>query len=367
MRDISSLELKIISKELAPFINGSRVRKLYFLGEESFRITFYKDNKTLHLYIKLLKTINSTNYTEGAEEPNGFVMGLRKRLENRIVNSIEQKGSDRILQISIGKEHFLLIFEMLAKGNVILLDEFMKIELSFKALEFSDRIIKTGHEYKYPKGDSLSLEEASVKINDILDEMGSDKIISVLSRKINLGPLYIEDILNRSGVDPKSKTISEVDKTKISKELSLLSKRLIEEKPRIYLKSDAIFDYAVCEIIKYKDLESKGFETLNEMLDFIYLKERSLITDAGKAERIKESHLNIEKQEKLAVSLLQYSKENAAIGKKIFENMNIINGAIAYIQKNKRATLDELKANFPELNIKRLDLKSKTFTITLDD
>lgn len=367
MRDISSLELRIISKELSSFITGSRVRKLYFLGEDSFRITFYKDGKTLHMYIKLLKTINSTNYTEGAEEPNGFVMGLRKRLENRIVNSIEQKGSDRILQINIGKEHFLLIFEMLAKGNVVLLDEFMAIELSYKSLEFSDRIIKPGHEYKYPKGDSLSLEEAVVKIKDILDETGSDKIISVLSRKINLGPLYIEDILNRSGVDPKAKSINESDKIKISTELGLFLERLKTEKSRIYLKDGLIFDYAVCEIIKYKDLENKSFETLNEALDFIYLKERSVITDNGKAERIKELRINIEKQEKLAVSLLEDSKTNAAAGKKIFENMNIINEAIQYVQKNKRTTLDELKAKFPELDIKKIDLKSKVFTITIVD
>ena len=112
---------------------------------------------------------------------------------------------------------------------------------------------------------------------------------------------------------------------------------------------------------------SKNFETLNEALDFIYLKERSVITDNGKAERIKELRINIEKQEKLAVSLLEDSKTNAAAGKKIFENMNIINEAIQYVQKNKRTTLDELKAKFPELDIKKIDLKSKVFTITIVD
>ncbi len=367
MRDISSLELSIVTKELSKFITGSRVRKIYYLGEDSFRITFYNESKTLHLFIKLLKTINETNYSESAEEPNGFVMGLRKRLENRIVNSIEQKGSDRILQISIGKEHMLLIIEMFAKGNIILLDEFGKIELVYKSLEFSDRIIKTKNDYKYPRGDSISLYESPNKINEILEKAGTDKIITLLSRSINIGPLYIEDILNRAKVDPKSKKISESDKIKISSELLLLIKRLEIEKPKVYFNNGSLEDYALCEILKYRELQSKQFNTLNETLDFVYLTERSVIKDSGKSERLKEVMLNIQKQEKLAISLLESSKLDAATGKKIFENMNMINQAIVYIQKNKRATLDELKLNFPELNIKKIDLKSKNFTITLDD
>ncbi len=367
MRDISSLEIGVIAKELKGFITGSRVRKIYYLGEDSFRITFYSESRTMHLYIKLLKTINETNFTEGAEEPNGFVMGLRKRLENRMVNSIEQKGFDRILQISIGKEHFLLIIEMLAKGNMLLLDEFGKIELTYKSLEFSDRTLKPGYEYKYPKGDSIPLEEASEKLDEIFLDGGANKIISTLSKKINLGPLYIEDILNRSGVDPKAKTINEAEKSVLSKELLSFKERLKLEKPRVYLKNNIIEDYAVCSILKYESSESKEFRTLNELLDFLYLSERSVINDNGKRERLKEAKINIEKQEKLSQSLAEESKLYSIKGKKIMENMNLLNEAIFYLQKNRRATIEELKALFPDLNITGLNLKSKTFTIKLED
>ncbi|MGC8479077.1 MAG: NFACT family protein [Candidatus Micrarchaeia archaeon] len=367
MRDISSIEINLIVKELSPFIQGSRIRKIYFLGGDSFRITFYKDNDTLHLYIKLLKTINKTNFSESGDEPNNFVMGLRKRIENRIVNSIEQKNSDRICIIDIGKEHFLFVIEMLGKGNIILVDENNKIELSYKALEFSDRIIKKGNEYKLPKNDSLSFEEAIKNLSIILEKSGSEKIISILSKNFNIGPLYIEDILKRADVDPKKIKITESEKEAIEKEIIKFSKVIEEPKPTLYLENNVPLNYAICEIKKYENLEKKIFNTLNELLDYLYLSDRSYIKDNKKQQMLEELKANIEKQDVLYKKLTEDSKRYSKIGNTIFERLNILNDAIFYMRENKKTTLEELKKRFPELNIKKLDLKDKKFIIEIDE
>ena len=38
MRDISSIEIGIIVKELNNFIAGSRIKKIYYLGQDSFSL-----------------------------------------------------------------------------------------------------------------------------------------------------------------------------------------------------------------------------------------------------------------------------------------------------------------------------------------
>ncbi len=367
MRDISAIELNVLVKELSDFITKSRIKKIYFLGQDSFRIAFYKENKTIHLYIKLLKTINETKFSETADEPNNFVMSLRKRLENRIVNSISQINHDRILQFSVGKEKYLLTIEMLGKGNIILVNETNNIELCYKSLDFSDRIIRPNNPYILPKGDSISLEEAISSGTSILSNENNEKAISVLSKSVNLGPLYTEDILKRAKVDPKSTSLSEKDKESIVKELKLFSERLSNEKPLVYLENEKITNYSLCEILKYNDLEKKEFESISEALDFIYFSERSYIKDDSKQQKINEIKINISKQEHLSVSLLEDSKKYSEIGKILMEKMYQVNQAIIFLKENKRVEIEEFKRKFPEIKITKLDLKNKTFTIEIDE
>lgn len=367
MRDISSIELTALVKELTDFITKSRIKKIYFLGEDSFRLAFYKENKTIHLYIKLLKTINETKFSETADEPNGFVMGLRKRLENRIINSISQINHDRIIQLSIGKEKYLLIIEMLGKGNIILVDEKNNIELCYKSLDFSDRIIRPNNQYILPKGDSISLDEAVTSGISIFSKESDEKAISRLSKSVNLGPLYSEDILKRAKVDPKNTSLSEKDKHSIITELKSFSERLTLEKPRVYFENEKIINYSLSEILKYSDLEKKEFDNLSEALDFIYVSERSYIKDDSKKQKINEIKINISKQETLAASLLKDSKEYAQIGKILMEKMYQVNQAVIFLKENKRVEIEEFKRKFPEIKITKLDLKNKTFTIEVDE
>lgn len=367
MRDISAIEINVLVKELNPFITKSRIKKIYFLGEDSFRIAFYKENKTIHLYIKLLKTINETKFSETADEPNNFVMGLRKRLENRIVNSISQINYDRILQFSVGKEKYLLTIEMLGKGNIILVNETNNIEICYKSLDFSDRTIRPNNIYILPKNDSHSLEEAIALGTSIFSIEDTEKAVSRLSKSVNLGPLYVEDILKRANIDPKNNSLSEKDKQAIINQLKLFSERLKNEKPCVYFENGKVINYSLCEILKYSGLEKKEFEGISEALDYIYFSERSYIKDDSKQQKINELKINISKQEHLAVSLFEDSKKYSKIGKILMERMYQINEAINFLNENKRITLEEFKRKFPEIKITKLDLKNKTFTIEIDD
>jgi len=369
MRDISAIEIGVAARELKETMLGSRLRKFYDLGDGAFKLSLYKQGAATLLYVKLLKTINATQYTEPADQATPFAMGMRKRLENAVIDAVYQKNADRILVFEINHGEFLLILEMFGKGNIILIDKELKIELCYKKISQKDRAINAGLKYVFPQQTSSDLLELGEKqIAEIVKEVTIEKnVMSSLSSKFGIGPLYLEDIIIRSGIDPKAKELTEANKSSLVSQLSLLKERLQIEKPRIYMEAEKPKEYAVCSIKKYEALEVKEFDTFSAMLDYLYLGERTEIQDPRKASHLKELNLNIEKQTELTESLAKDSEQFALYGHALLRMMNQINALTTYLNSNRRATLKEVTENFPALKIKELDLKNKIVKIQIDE
>ena len=369
MRDITALEISAVVTELKGSIEGAWLKKFYDLGDEAFKFAFHKDGVTSILYIKLRQTMNLTKYTEKAEEAMGFSMGMRKRLENQMLGKVEQVANDRIVAFDFARGAYRLIVEMFGKGNMILTNGDGVVEVCYRRIDQKERIVKSGIKYVPPHdNETLPVEKitkstAASLVNGMTIEKGA---ISSLALKLNLGPVYLEDLLLRSGIEPKEPELDDDQKEKLANEILELRHRLDSEKPRAYLNGKTVQDYSLFQLRKYEGLETKEFKSVSEMLDYVHIVERSSMKDTAKAERIRELTLNIQKQQELVDTLEKQTTDYAKCGHALLLHMQPINELERYLEANRKATLKEVQERFPALKIIGLDLKNKTVKIEVD-
>lgn len=369
MREITSIEINKAIAEIEERLSGSRMRKFYDLGDGSFRFLFYKKEGSVHIYCKLLHTFNETKFTEGAEEATPFAMGIRKRLENATLTRIKQQDSDRMIVLDFEKEGYRLVIEMFGKGNMILINSQNRIELCYKVIRYRARSVAPGNPYEFPRSDAISFDSVEKReLARIFEAAPKEKkLIRYLSDHINIGPLYLEDIIRRSGLDPREALGSREADEKLVDETIRFFERIREEKPRLYMENGAPKDYAIVEVERYRGLESREYPSLNALLDEIWIGERSERVDEAKTEERGRIKSNIEAQKQLVVSTKAEAEYYAKAGNKVFENMQLINSLIEYLKKNRKASLEEVKKAFGGIEIKELDLKNKVVKIGIGE
>lgn len=364
MRQIASIEMFSIIEELKG-LEGLYLKKFYDLGNDSFRMNFSSSAASMSVYIKLLRAINVTTFVENADEPTQFITAVRKRIMGMRLKQIRQYGTDRIVIFEFEcDEGYKLIFEMFAKGNVVLIDKENKIELAYKTSKQKERSVTTRGTYSFPSGsgigfDKLTKHHIEEMIGKALKE--NERLMSALSKYIDLGPLYLEDAILASNADPKGNG----EDLKVETLAENILKRIENAKnpmPLIYKEDEKLIDYAIMPIKKYESHHSEELESVSRALEIFYMKERvKLEKDESELREIK---ANIEKQKRLVQELQETEKNSAAYANKIFENMVYINSIINYINEKRRVTLEELQAKFTT-KVKSVDLKKKSFVIEL--
>ncbi|MDE1824015.1 MAG: NFACT family protein [Candidatus Micrarchaeota archaeon] len=368
MRELSAIELKVVVDGMGSVLANGYVRKFYELGRDAFRIAFYSNQNNYILYAKLARVMNLSEFAEEAGEATQFAVAMRKRIENAKVLGISQKGSDRIVIVGLeaaGKRYNLII-EMFGKGNVVLTDDNSVIELCYKRLRYADRAIGPKLKYEFPRSSSYAFEELSgEKLMDVaaLAAKEDSKMIVALSKYINIGPLYMEDIILRTGLNPRER-LKEDEIPAIAEELARFFERLKHIEPRAYIENGKIVDYSITEIRKYRSLESKPYDSIDRMLDELCMDERGAVEDPRK-KQVEEIDANIRKQVELSVSMKKDSEDYANTARKIYENMGMINSIIGYFKSRKGVTLQDLRNEFGNM-VKELDLKRKTVKIEVD-
>lgn len=367
VRELTSIEINRVISELEKRLENSRLRKFYDLGDGAFKFLFYKKEESTLVYCKLLRTFNQTEFAEKADDATPFAMGVRKRLENATLTGIFQYNSDRMIVLDFGKEGYRLIIEMFGKGNIILINNTGRIEICYRNVRYRDRSVGPGNSYTFPGDEGLSFSSITEEqIKNRLNSPEDKKLISYLSDMINIGPIYLEDVIKRSGFDPRENASKIKDMERIVKGLVLFFERIKEEKPRVYLEEGKMKDYSMVQLERYKELESKEYSSLNGLLDEIFVEQRMERRDEQKEAAKSKIKSNIEAQKELVLSTKKEIGEYSSAGNVIFSNMQAINGLISYLQKNRNVKIDEVKDAFQGIKIKKLDLKNKIVTIELD-
>ncbi len=365
MREIAAVELERMVSELSRKLEGCYLRKFYDLGNGSFRFVFYKKGSIM-VYCRLLITFNETAYAEEAGEATPFAMGIRKRLDNARLHDLKQLNSDRIIEMTF--EGYRLVIEMLGKGNMLLMDSTGRIILAYKRQEYAGRKLAVAETYKAPSARGRPISELNE--DDVADIVarwhGSARLITYLSGEINMGPLYMEDAIRRSGIDPRASG-RELQLETLKKEIMKEKERLMRGMPRAYMQNSRAVDYALCDIEKYRDMEKHEYSTLSELLDELYREGRVSVSEeaAELSEKMLEIRASIEKQERQVEAMRSNAETMKVAANRLFENMHAVNALIAYMREHRRATLEEARKAFADLNIKEINLSSKKIILEI--
>ncbi|MDE1762215.1 MAG: NFACT family protein [Candidatus Micrarchaeota archaeon] len=363
MRQIASIELHAILKELQP-LTGMYLKKFYDLGG-SFRMLFTSSSASSMLYIRLLQAINLTEIAEEVDNPTNFATAIRKRIAGKKLTSISQHYSDRIVVMEFGEERFRLIIEMFGKGNLILTDSEYTILLAYEIVKQKNRTITPHERYQFPEGKKFSIDDITEqRISEVLDGASADedRIIKYLSSNLDIGPIYLENILTKVNIDPKSKSSQLISKPALIRSFTDFLSAAKTPSPVIYSKDGKYVDYSIVPISKYEILEKKSLPTVSKMLEEFYLGARTSLQRDQK--EIEEINSNIQRQKELLEEEMKAEKEDAEAGHKIFANMQSINQIIEYINQKRRVTAEEVQEKFG-ISVKSLDLKNKSIRIEI--
>ena len=367
LHGITGLELGLAINEIKDRVIGGYVKRFYDLGGGSFRISMHSQAGNMMLYCKLLCTLNETRFAEEAGAATGFAKAVRNRIEGSRILDLRQQGSDRIAVIEMqGKEgRRLLIIEMFGKGNVAVVDEAGKVEVSYLQAAYRDRSVKPGSLYIYPKSDAQGLDSLdNGRIAELADSVAAseEKAIAALGRRLNIGPIYLEDIITSAGADPRKRLAME-DRRRFEEALARFVEKARHPEPVLYLREGKVVEYAVFGLAKMEGIEFERCASVNEMLDKAYVKDRSEAGDDGSGAADEEMRSVVSKQEGLASAAEEESARLAEAGRRIFGRMNEINALIIRIREAKKPSLDELRSEFPELGVKHISLKDRKVRI----
>ncbi|ASI13701.1 putative RNA modification enzyme NFACT subunit A [Candidatus Mancarchaeum acidiphilum] len=376
MRQLSTLEITAVIEELKN-VEGMFVDKFYLVSEDEFRLKLSRTGEKVNISCKLCYSFNKTKYLKSADNHKStFESAVRKRLNGTHVEEISQINDDRIIKIGFakGETKKYMIIEMFAKGNMIVADDQSKIELAYKQHEFKDRKIRVNEIYKPPEKAKITITDAIESrmpqmLNEILSNAdGSQKLIKFLNSNVNIGLPYIEDSILECGADPNSK-LSEINESMLSSILDKihLKTNLIQTpQPIIYFDAaDGILDFAICPLIKYKDKKSQTKSSISEMLDDVNYGEGAEQAIPKVNEKAEEAASSVRKQMEIIESMKERVEYDRRAGKKIFENMAVLNEVLEFALSQRHITLEDLKSKFPYLNITGIDLKDKTITVDL--
>ncbi len=369
---IPNISLAYVVAELSPILDGCIVRKVQELdnGWLKFKLQTRQGTKDL---IAAPDALFLTSFSMPARQTtSGYGAFLRKRLSNKKVLSFKQHSFDRIIVIHL--EGFFLVFELFAKGNVILLDEEKVILSAFRKERWKDRILKKGEDYKFPSSKGISPAELDTKtLESMLKESNSD-LVRTLVKEINIAPLLADETCFKTSID-KEKPAKKISK----KEITLLI-ATIKDLYSIDLKKESagMVKKADSEILLPFELsaleKTASFNSLNEAIDQQFGKQFSESKGADERNAVSKKKAELDysmKQQKEALETLSSKVElNAKKAELIYANYSKIFALIQALNSAKDKKMQEkeimykIKNEFPFLKI--LNLKQGKIIVSLE-
>ena len=363
---ISGIDLHYLIQELQILING-RIDKIYHPKKEELLIQIYLTG----VGKKILRIIPGkffflSEFKENYDQPSGFCMFLRKHLDNAKIKSINQIGSERIVEIAIEKNETILYLytEFFGKGNIILTDKDKIILNALQQKKWSDRTIKKGVLYKFPKKEFNLTEISKNEFSSIFKN--NDEIVYVLAKNLGLGGTYAEELCQLTGIDKKNKKITDNIINKLYSEFTKLLKKRV--KPTIYYTEGKVKDIRPFELKCYETLEKKSVKTLSQAFDELFKNEIAKDEFISKHQVvIDKTKKIIEQQKKQLESLGKKAHDNTKKAELIYENYKLIDDILKELNKaRKKYSFDEIKEKLKGHKvIKSLDPKEKKIKVAV--
>lgn len=301
---LDGLTLGFIKNELADYIIGSKVEKVYQPSKQELVLILRTRNGAYRLYFSAdgqSPRVHLTSYNfENPKQPPMLCMMLRKRLVGANLISVEQVGNDRILififdgttEIGDRTKYYLICEIMAQKSNIILLDENKKILDAVKRIDerkSSVREILPGLNYELPPMLSKcnlfidSAEEITAEIFKHGSKMLSKAVLDTIG---GISPIIGREIAYRAVFSDKQVSLlSEIEKERVLNEIQNLI--LSAKSPRAYkisVPDNDAFDFSFLNIRQY-GIEAKNTEysSFCELVDDFYYEKDKILRVKRKA------------------------------------------------------------------------------------
>lgn len=157
---LSALDLQLLVAELHNSIESYRLNNIYNIvdSNKQYLLKFNKPDSKVNVIIDCGSRIHVTKYARQTPTiPSNFVVKLRKHLKSKRLTSVRQVSNDRIVVFQFSDGQYYLVFEFFSAGNILLLDEDLKI-LSLQ------RIVK---EYENTVGKKYEMFDYSLFSNQV--------------------------------------------------------------------------------------------------------------------------------------------------------------------------------------------------------
>lgn len=356
--ELSAIDVHFLVQELQKLV-GARVQKAYGVSQEEVFFQFHKEGKHL-LRIKLPgMAYLAEQRPDFPKNPSGFIMFLRKRLNNARVKAIKQLGMDRIIIFELeGKQldklmDYQLIIELVAPGNVLLIgpkpvkggtwSEPVILHL-LTPQSYKDRTLRGGIAYEAPPAPNNIKADPEDKLIAAVMNSGMDMLVKALASGLSLGGEYAELVCKRAGLD---KTKAKLEKADIKKAITE-AKKLLDDTPRPMTNEKEVI------LFPEKEMTEKTHETMSEAFEeqFGGLEEE-LSPSEKKAKKGKKGSI-LEQQAQQKSGLETASDENQRRGELIYENYQAVQEIIEQIKAGEEPTSKHFKS---------YDKKTRTITL----
>jgi predicted ribosome quality control (RQC) complex YloA/Tae2 family protein len=206
--ELSGIELHYVVNEIKNIIKEYYISNVNAVTKDSFLFRLHHPNKPDVILVISTRGIWLTRLKFKQIQENDLINILKAEVERAKIESIEQRGSERI--VSIKFKHMdgkcrVVIGEFFGQGNIILCDENMLILATLSPIEVRHRILRTGLHYVYPPARGNDVFDLSFEQLQYLRST-SEKDLDVLrwlGRSTSMPRRFVEEIATRASVQSK--------------------------------------------------------------------------------------------------------------------------------------------------------------------
>ncbi|MFH0875898.1 MAG: NFACT family protein [archaeon] len=329
-KELSALDIHYLVAEMQCLVDA-RIDKAY-TDNDGVMLVFYVTGKGERFFKAFLSGFAYVSDNKGNYAPAGkLCMVLRKYLSGGRLRKVIQKEFERIIEFQIDTKEGLFIFivELFSGGNFILCKEDYTIIAANKFKKYSQRAVRGGVIYDYPKKE-IDLKTAYIEdFSQILDNCGKENIVKGLAIGLGLGGIYSEEACLIAGIDKNKEHINGNEMQKLFGAVkALLSKELY---PVVYTGTD------VCPFLleKYNTIlyEKKDFFSMaieEYYLNYFHLKQKEKSPTEVEREKIS---LRLSRQREDILALLTEAEEEQQKGEAIYNKYQLVDEVISSIKK----------------------------------
>lgn len=339
---MSNFDIAVLLNEISQFVIGSRINNIYQINE----MYLFKLNTKNGDRILLMEPgcrIHLTRYVRALpKSPPNFCTSLRKHIRNGRIQSIAQFDLDRIVSLTITARSitYRLVLEFFGEGNLILCDSDDRIVLARHYRVMRDRSIRPREKLAPPPPRGAELSSLSEELVMTILDSSSSGLVETLASKLNLDPLYAEEICSMSGIEKsrRAKGLEIDEKLRIAKSIRVIVEKIRKGPYDPRLVTDAAGEHvstAPFQLKVYENLNSKRVDSYNDALDEFFSSVEVDTTrdhEQGKREsRIEEIRTRIREQKKKIDTTEELQAKYRRIGNLIHMNLPQVDEILSVI------------------------------------